>query len=111
MHVDGNAVKSCTILAVQADGENVLTIEGVADGETLHPVQEAFRDHHGLQCGFCTPGMVMSARRSRRPTTRNADEKDDPRTSSKAISAAAPATRTSSQAIRTPAPRWREDSA
>ncbi len=61
VHVDGEAVKSCTLLAVQAEGRNVLTIEGVADGDTLHPMQEAFRDNHALQCGFCTPGMVMSA--------------------------------------------------
>ncbi|MDB5508753.1 MAG: cutS [Hyphomicrobiales bacterium] len=58
---NGDAVKSCTILAVQADGGDVTTIEGVATGEELHPVQEAFRTHHGLQCGFCTPGMVMRA--------------------------------------------------
>ena len=61
VHVDGEAVKACTLLAVQAEGRNVLTIEGVADGDTLHPMQEAFRDNHALQCGFCTPGMVMSA--------------------------------------------------
>jgi carbon-monoxide dehydrogenase small subunit len=61
VHVDGEAVKSCTLLAVQAEGRNILTIEGVADGDTLHPMQEAFRDNHALQCGFCTPGMVMSA--------------------------------------------------
>ena len=61
VHVDGRAVKSCTMLAVQANGATVTTIEGLANGETLHPMQEAFRDHHGLQCGFCTPGMVMSA--------------------------------------------------
>jgi carbon-monoxide dehydrogenase small subunit len=54
-------VKSCTMLAVQASGANVTTIEGLANGETLHPMQEAFRDNHGLQCGFCTPGMVMTA--------------------------------------------------
>ncbi len=58
---NGEAVKSCTLLAVQAEGANVLTIEGVADGDTLHPMQEAFRENHALQCGFCTPGMVMSA--------------------------------------------------
>ncbi len=58
--VDGVAVKSCTILAVQADGASVTTIEGLADGDTLHPMQAAFREHHGLQCGFCTPGMVMA---------------------------------------------------
>ena len=61
VHVDGDSVKSCTMLAVQADGADVTTIEGLANGDTLHPMQEAFRDNHGLQCGFCTPGMVMSA--------------------------------------------------
>ncbi len=59
--LDGVAVKSCTILAVQADGCEVTTIEGLAQGSDLHPIQEAFREHHGLQCGFCTPGMVMTA--------------------------------------------------
>jgi aerobic carbon-monoxide dehydrogenase small subunit len=61
VHVDGRSVKSCTLLAVQADGAKVTTIEGLANGGTLHPMQEAFRENHGLQCGFCTPGMVMSA--------------------------------------------------
>lgn len=61
VHVGGESVKSCSILAVQAEGADVSTIEGVADGDTLHPMQEAFRENHGLQCGFCTPGMVMSA--------------------------------------------------
>ena len=61
VHLEGKAVKSCTMLAVQADGMNVTTIEGIADGDNLHPVQEAFRDNHGLQCGFCTPGMIMAA--------------------------------------------------
>jgi carbon-monoxide dehydrogenase small subunit len=61
VHVNGDSMKSCTLLAVQADGAEVTTIEGLADGDTLHPMQEAFRDNHGLQCGFCTPGMVMSA--------------------------------------------------
>jgi carbon-monoxide dehydrogenase small subunit len=61
VHVDGRSVKSCTILAVQASGAKVTTIEGLAKGETLHPMQEAFRDNHALQCGFCTPGMIMSA--------------------------------------------------
>ena len=61
VHVDGHAVKSCNMLALQAEGTAVTTIEGLANGDTLHPMQEAFRDHHGLQCGFCTPGMVMSA--------------------------------------------------
>jgi len=59
--MDGHAVKSCTVLAAQADGHAVTTIEGLADGDTLHPMQEAFREHHGLQCGYCTPGMVMAA--------------------------------------------------
>jgi carbon-monoxide dehydrogenase small subunit len=59
--VDGESVKSCTMLAVQADGLEVTTIEGLADGDAMHPVQEAFREHHGLQCGYCTPGMVMAA--------------------------------------------------
>jgi len=61
VHIDGVSVKSCSILAVQAEGTSVDTIEGLADGDTLHPMQEAFREHHGLQCGFCTPGMVMTA--------------------------------------------------
>ena len=61
VHVDGKAIKSCTMLAMQADGADVLTIEGLADGEKLHPMQEAFRENHGLQCGFCTPGMIMTA--------------------------------------------------
>jgi carbon-monoxide dehydrogenase small subunit len=61
VHVDGKAIKSCTMLALQAEGAMVLTIEGLADGEKLHPMQEAFRENHGLQCGFCTPGMIMTA--------------------------------------------------
>ena len=61
VHLEGKAVKSCTMLAVQANGKNITTIEGIADGNSLHPVQEAFREHHGLQCGFCTPGMIMAA--------------------------------------------------
>jgi len=59
--IDGESVKSCTVLAVQADGRSITTIEGVASNGQLHPMQEAFREHHGLQCGFCTPGMVMAA--------------------------------------------------
>jgi carbon-monoxide dehydrogenase small subunit len=59
--VDGESVKSCTMLAVQADGLEVTTIEGLADGAVMHPVQAAFQEHHGLQCGYCTPGMVMAA--------------------------------------------------
>ncbi|RED50975.1 (2Fe-2S)-binding protein [Aestuariispira insulae] len=61
IHVDGKSVKSCTMLAVQAAGCEVTTIEGLANGDDLHPMQAAFRENHGLQCGFCTPGMVMSA--------------------------------------------------
>jgi len=61
VHLDGRAVKSCLVLAVQAEGRQVLTIEGVAEGGNLHPVQSEFRDRHALQCGFCTPGMVMTA--------------------------------------------------
>ena len=59
--VNGESVKSCTMLAVQADGQEITTIEGLADGTTMHPVQAAFQEHHGLQCGFCTPGMVLAA--------------------------------------------------
>jgi carbon-monoxide dehydrogenase small subunit len=58
--LDGESVKSCTMLTAQADGREVTTVEGLSDGDTLHPVQEAFHQEHGLQCGFCTPGMVMA---------------------------------------------------
>jgi carbon-monoxide dehydrogenase small subunit len=61
IHVNGEAVKACTMLAVQANNSEITTIEGLANGDDLHPMQEAFRDNHGLQCGFCTPGMIMSA--------------------------------------------------
>ena len=61
LHVNGKSVKSCTMLAVQADGENITTIEGLAKGDQLHPMQQAFMENHGLQCGYCTPGMVMAA--------------------------------------------------
>src|SRR3954464_6967457 len=61
VHVDGLAVKSCTMLATQANGSEVVTIEGVARDGQLHPMQQAFYEHHGLQCGFCTPGMIMTA--------------------------------------------------
>ena len=61
VHLDGEAVKSCTVLAVQADEAEVKTIEGMADGDKLHPLQEAFWNDHGLQCGYCTPGMIMAA--------------------------------------------------
>ena len=61
VHVNGQSVKSCTLLAIQAEGAEVTTIEGLATNGELHPMQQAFKDNHGLQCGFCTPGMVMSA--------------------------------------------------
>jgi len=61
VHVNGKSVKSCTMLAAQANGASVTTIEGVAQNGSLHPMQEAFRENHGLQCGFCTPGVIMSA--------------------------------------------------
>ncbi len=61
IHVNGESVKSCTMLAAMADGAQITTIEGVADGNNMHPMQQAFHENHGLQCGFCTPGMVMSA--------------------------------------------------
>jgi carbon-monoxide dehydrogenase small subunit len=61
VHLGGESVKSCTMLAVQAEGTEITTIEGLASGGELHPMQEAFRQHHGLQCGYCTPGMVMAA--------------------------------------------------
>jgi carbon-monoxide dehydrogenase small subunit len=61
LHINGESVKSCTVLAVQADGQDLMTIEGLATGGELHPMQQAFRENHGLQCGYCTPGMVMAA--------------------------------------------------
>lgn len=61
VHVNGRAIKSCTFFTFQAEGANVLTIEGLATGDRLHPMQEAFRENHALQCGFCTPGMIMAA--------------------------------------------------
>ena len=61
LHINGEAVKSCTVLAVQADGADILTIEGLAHDGVMHPMQQAFMENHGLQCGFCTPGMVMAA--------------------------------------------------
>jgi carbon-monoxide dehydrogenase small subunit len=61
IHIDGIAVKACTTFAWQAEGRTITTIEGLANGDQLHPMQEAFRENHGLQCGFCTPGMIMAA--------------------------------------------------
>ena len=61
IHVDGASVKSCTMLAAQVEGADITTIEGIAVGDELHPMQQAFHENHGLQCGFCTPGMIMSA--------------------------------------------------
>ncbi len=74
VHVDGMAVKSCTMLAVQADGSDITTIEGLAPAEGLHPLQNAFWEKHGLQCGFCTPGMIMTAADL---LARNPDPTDD----------------------------------
>ena len=74
VHLDGEAVKSCTVLTAQADGATVTTIEGLSDGEGLHPLQTAFMDKHGLQCGFCTPGMIMAAADL---LTRNPNPTDD----------------------------------
>jgi carbon-monoxide dehydrogenase small subunit len=103
---DGKAVKSCTLLAAQADGAEVTTVEGSASGDALHPVQAAFREHHGLQCGFCTPGMIMSAvdmikRHGPVTWTRRRSA-----TSWKATSAAAPAITTSSRRSRRRPTRW-----
>lgn len=75
VHVDGKAMKSCSMLAAQASGSTVVTIEGLADGADLHPVQAAFRENHGLQCGFCTPGMIMSATDMIRRHPEGLDEK------------------------------------
>ena len=75
VHVDGKAVKSCTMLAAQASGSEVKTIEGLASGGELHPVQAAFKEHHGLQCGFCTPGMIMAATAMIEQHGGNLDEK------------------------------------
>jgi carbon-monoxide dehydrogenase small subunit len=75
VHLDGVAVKSCTVLAAAAYGSAVMTIEGLAKGDELHPVQAAFREHHGLQCGFCTPGMIMTAVDMIRRYDGNLDEK------------------------------------
>jgi carbon-monoxide dehydrogenase small subunit len=74
VHLDGEAVKSCTVLTAQADGAEVTTIEGLSDGDGLHPLQTAFMDKHGLQCGFCTPGMIMAAADL---LTRNPNPTDD----------------------------------
>jgi len=74
IHLDGKAVKSCSMLAVQADGAQITTIEGMATAEGLHPLQAAFWEHHGLQCGFCTPGMIMAAADLLGRTTEPTDE-------------------------------------
>ena len=97
--IDGESVKSCTVLGVQADGAEITTIEGLATNGELHPVQQAFHDHHALQCGFCTPGMVMAAV-SLIEQRRGDGRGGDPRRRSRATSAAAPATTTSSRPSR-----------
>ena len=104
VHVDGRSVKSCTMLALQADGAEVTTIEGMAKDGELHPMQAAFREHHGLQCGFCTPGMMMSAIDLLKHNP-NPDRGRDPPPSWRATSAAAPATTTSSRRSRRRPPR------
>ncbi len=78
VHLDGRSVKSCTTLALEADGGEVTTIEALSNGVELHPMQAAFKEHHGLQCGFCTPGMVMSALDlvSRNPDPSEAEVRD-----------------------------------
>ena len=74
VHLEGQAVKSCTVLAVQADGADLTTIEGISENGDLHPMQRAFNEHHGLQCGYCTPGMIMAATDLLR---RNADPSEE----------------------------------
>jgi len=101
VHIDGRAVKSCTVLVGQANGANVTTIEGISKGDELHPMQSAFRDNHGLQCGYCTPGMIMSAIDIVNRYGGKLDE-DPSGTSLRAISAAAPATTISSNRCSTP---------
>ena len=95
VHLDGDAVKSCTVLAVQADGAEVTTIEGMGSEGDLHPMQEAFWANHGLQCGYCTPGMIMAGAdliaKNPKPTERRSARR------SPATSAAVPATTTSSR--------------
>lgn len=75
IHLDGKSVKACSLLAVQAEGAEITTIEGLAEGDVLHPVQAAFKEHHGLQCGFCTPGMIMAATDMIRRHPEGLDEK------------------------------------
>ena len=106
VHVDGKAIKSCTTLAVSCDGAKVTTIEGLADGDKLHPMQQAFQDNHGLQCGFCTPGHDHDRRRPGQPQGQRTSTRRRSATSSKATSAAAPATTTSSNRSRKARAKW-----
>ena len=101
VYLDGRSGQVCTVLAVQADGGEMMTIEGLAKDGELHPVQEGFWEMHGLQCGFCTPGMIMSALRAAASESRIRPKRRFA-TASKATSAAAPATRTSSRPCSTP---------
>ena len=94
--VDGQSVKSCTMLAVQADGREITTIEGMASDGEMHPLQEAFHEHHGLQCGYCTPGMIMAADSLIREATARSPRRTSA-SASKGTSAAARATTTSSR--------------
>ena len=105
VHVDGRAVKSCTVLAASCEGAKVTTIEGLARTAELHPMQEAFRQHHGLQCGFCTPGMIMAAVDIVQPQGRQLDEHASAR-GWRATSAAARATTTSSPPCEPAPPPW-----
>ena len=106
VHLDGRAVKSCTMLAATCDGAKVTTIEGLAQDGKLHPMQEAFREHHGLQCGFCTPGMIMAAVDIVNRKGGKRRRGHHPRTSSKAISAAARAITTSLRRCAPAPPPW-----
>ena len=99
VHLDGRSVKSCNVLAVQADGHEVTTIEGIAASGELHPMQQAFHDNHALQCGYCTPGMIMQALDVLK-------ENPNPGSASRATSAAVPATTTSSRPWRPARARW-----
>ena len=111
VHVDGRAIKSCTTLAVSCNGAHVTTIEGLAQGGKLHPMQQAFQDNHGLQCGFCTPGHDHDLGRHGQPPRATTSTRRRSATSSKATSAAAPATTTSSSRSRRARAKWAQSHA
>ena len=106
VHVDGRAVKSCTMLAAQASGSTITTIEGLSPNGELHPLQVAFRENHALQCGFCTPGMIMSFGRYDHGGIRMGSMKQPCGPSLRAIFAAAPAITTSSRPCSTHRTKW-----